>query len=163
MRAITLHAPWAWAIAHGPKRVENRTWKPPSALLGQRIAIHAGRGLGTVGERESCILALLNTGIDPPDEWPQSRVLCTARLQGWIALDGSFSSEVVRYAYDSEWFCGPVGWVLEAVQAVPGEPSCGGERGLWAYRPPPAAASNRRQDSTEAIRRAGRGDICTRR
>lgn len=161
MKAITLHAPWAWAIAHGPKRVENRTWKPPPALLGQRIAIHAGKNLGTIPERASCILALLDAGVDPPEEWPQSRVLCTARLQGWIALGGSFSSEVVRYACDSEWFCGPVGWVFEAVQAEAGELACGGARGLWDYELPAAAASHRWADTTDPIRRAGRGDICT--
>jgi hypothetical protein len=158
VKALTLHAPWAWAIAYGPKRVENRTWKPPAALLGQRIAIHAGAGLGTVAERESCILTLLNAGIDPPDEWPRSRVLCTVRLQGWIALDGLFSSEVVRHAYDSEWFCGPIGWVLEAVQAVPVEESCSGARGLWDYEPPSAATSRRREATQDTLRRAVRGD-----
>ena len=42
MQAITLKHPWAFAIARLGKRVENRTWKPPNRLLGQRIAIHGG-------------------------------------------------------------------------------------------------------------------------
>ena len=42
MKAITLIQPWSWAVAHGGKRVENRSWFPPKAMLGQRVAIHAG-------------------------------------------------------------------------------------------------------------------------
>ncbi|MGH3658983.1 MAG: hypothetical protein ACRDUA_20195, partial [Micromonosporaceae bacterium] len=35
--------PWATLIfAHG-KDVENRVWTPPDGVVGQRIAIHAGR------------------------------------------------------------------------------------------------------------------------
>jgi len=41
MRALTIHQPWAAAIARGYKRVENRAWKPPKGL--SRILIHAGR------------------------------------------------------------------------------------------------------------------------
>jgi hypothetical protein len=41
MKAITVKQPWAWAIAHGGKDVENRTWG-----TGYRgpLAIHAGAG-----------------------------------------------------------------------------------------------------------------------
>jgi hypothetical protein len=31
---------------HLDKRIENRTWKPPQKLIGQRIAIHAGKSIG---------------------------------------------------------------------------------------------------------------------
>ena len=43
MRGLTLHQPWAWAIAHAGKNVENRTWAPPAYMIGERIAIHAGK------------------------------------------------------------------------------------------------------------------------
>lgn len=45
MKALTLHAPWAWAICYLGKNVENRTWMPPADIIGQRIAIHAGSAL----------------------------------------------------------------------------------------------------------------------
>lgn len=41
-RALTVRQPWAGAIAHQQKRVENRTWKLPAKHLGARILIHAG-------------------------------------------------------------------------------------------------------------------------
>lgn len=37
---MTLWQPWAWAMCHG-KEVENRTWWPPSKVLGKLVAIHA--------------------------------------------------------------------------------------------------------------------------
>lgn len=43
MKALTLTCPWGPAIAHWDKRVENRTWSPPESLIGQRLAIHAGK------------------------------------------------------------------------------------------------------------------------
>ncbi|HEY6117669.1 MAG TPA: hypothetical protein VI172_17075 [Candidatus Dormibacteraeota bacterium] len=42
LRALTIRQPWAGAIAHQTKRVENRTWKLPAKHEGARILIHAG-------------------------------------------------------------------------------------------------------------------------
>lgn len=41
MRALTVKQPWAGAIVHQTKRIENRTWKLPAAHIGTRILIHA--------------------------------------------------------------------------------------------------------------------------
>ncbi len=43
MYAITLHQPWASLITLGVKTVETRSWPAPERLLGQTIAIHAGK------------------------------------------------------------------------------------------------------------------------
>ena len=43
MYAITLWQPWAQLVADGAKHYETRSWKPPQRLIGQRIAIHAGK------------------------------------------------------------------------------------------------------------------------
>ena len=45
MKALTIRQPWAGAIVHQTKRVENRTWKLPAAHHGARILIHAGAQL----------------------------------------------------------------------------------------------------------------------
>lgn len=42
MRALTIRQPWADAITHGTKRIENRTWPIPTKHLGTRILIHSG-------------------------------------------------------------------------------------------------------------------------
>jgi hypothetical protein len=44
MRAITVRQPWAWAIVHGGKDVENRTRNIAGAYRGP-VAIHAGKTL----------------------------------------------------------------------------------------------------------------------
>lgn len=41
MRALTVRQPWAWAIVHGGKDVENRTRNVAGAYRGP-VAIHAG-------------------------------------------------------------------------------------------------------------------------
>lgn len=43
MKAISLWQPWASLIAIGAKPFETRSWAPPKALIGQRIAIHAAK------------------------------------------------------------------------------------------------------------------------
>ncbi len=43
MYAITLHQPWATLIVLGFKTVETRSWPAPERLVGQTIAIHAGK------------------------------------------------------------------------------------------------------------------------
>lgn len=53
--ALTVRQPWAWAIAHGPKDVENRTggvgrWR---RLAGCQLLIHAGAGWSDRGARDA--------------------------------------------------------------------------------------------------------------
>ena len=43
VRALTVRQPWAWAIVHGGKDVENRTRNIAGAYRGP-VAIHAGKG-----------------------------------------------------------------------------------------------------------------------
>ena len=43
MQAITLYQPWASLIAVGVKDKETRGRRPPSYLLGERLAIHAAK------------------------------------------------------------------------------------------------------------------------
>jgi hypothetical protein len=43
VKAITLHQPWASLVALGVKTVETRSWPAPLPMLGQPLAIHAGR------------------------------------------------------------------------------------------------------------------------
>lgn len=42
MKALTIRQPWAGAIVHQTKRIENRSWELPTAHVGTRILIHAG-------------------------------------------------------------------------------------------------------------------------
>ena len=46
MKVLTLWPEWAWAICHLGKRIENRTWEPPTSIIGRSLAIHAGASIG---------------------------------------------------------------------------------------------------------------------
>lgn len=46
MKALTIWQPWASLIIAGAKPYEFRSWRPPAAMIGQRIVIHAaGRAI----------------------------------------------------------------------------------------------------------------------
>ena len=45
MKALTVRQPWATLIALGVKTIKTRSWRAPQALIGQRLAIHAGKAL----------------------------------------------------------------------------------------------------------------------
>jgi hypothetical protein len=85
MMAITVQQPWAWAIIHGGKNVENRTniaaWR---RLTGQRIAIHAGarwshRGQATLA-RAASIGDLTGTPPVGRDGYPTGVVIGTVHI-----------------------------------------------------------------------------------
>jgi hypothetical protein len=114
MKALTLWQPWAWAIAHAGKRIENRSWSPPDWIIAQRLAIHAGQTI----ERDS-VLAL---GA-PQDQLVTGAVVAVVTVKGWIAKP--------RSAEQARWFSGPKGWVLDDVVALPNPVPCNGARRLW--------------------------------
>ncbi|WOD37388.1 hypothetical protein [Nodosilinea sp. E11] len=115
LKAITLHRPWAYAIAHLGKRVENRGWACPLAP-GSLIAIHAGKKY----DKQAADWIRQTLGQDCPpdgDEHPTG-IVAIARFVGNVT------------ASDSPWFVGPIGWQLTEVVAIDPVP-CSGQQGLW--------------------------------
>ena len=136
MKALTLHAPWAFAVAHLGKRVENRTWQPPESLIGQRIAIHAG---GPVNWRRAMWCNVFSAarvaGLSIEEIQTKMRgvnvhtgggfdycfrVVCTARVAGIVPPDEDLPWHVI----------GQYGWLLDDVQLV-SSPVMSGRLGLW--------------------------------
>lgn len=52
MKALSIRQPWAWAILHAGKNVENRSWKRPWAPEGL-ILLHASGGCTEVEYQEA--------------------------------------------------------------------------------------------------------------
>lgn len=117
MRAVTIRQPWASHIAHGEKRVENRSWTPkaPGDLL-----IHAGAAY----ERTAPDLG------DLPDI--RGAVIAVAEVTGWHLADGRC--------------CPPWGfpdvyhWQLANVRALPEPVPAKGLQKLWRPAPKLIAA-----------------------
>lgn len=118
MKAITLIRPWDQAVVRADigKDIENRTWKPWRSLIGQRIAIHAGRKFDRQGQR---FIQQASGIFLPEDDCPSGVIVGTAVL-----------AEVVEFS-GSKWFFGPLGWRLRSVVQLPEPVPCKGAQGLW--------------------------------
>lgn len=138
MKAITIKQPWLWCITDDTKRVENRTWKPPYELIGQRIALHASGTRdhqGWVAAKDIC------PHLPPFDNMPLGAIVATARLVGYVVVEQKpnsvermieASKDAVYYDHRADpWFFGPVGWLLDDVQKLPQPLACKGKLGVW--------------------------------
>lgn len=113
LNAITLHRPWAYAVAHLDKRIENRGWPCPLPV-GSLIAIHAGRRF----DFESAEKIRARGYECPEHEQHPMGIVAMARFMGNVSSS------------NSHWFIGPIGWELSDVVAIPPVP-CKGKQGLW--------------------------------
>ena len=117
LMALTLRQPWATAIRDLGKRVENRTWRPPAHMLGQTIAIHAGK---TFDEPGADWIAARTGRMTTATNVPIGAVIALARIRSVITEGSS----------DDFWFSGPYGWHFENVIRLEPVP-CPGRRQLW--------------------------------
>jgi activating signal cointegrator 1 len=149
VKALTLHQPWASAIALGVKKHETRSWAPPAAMIGQRIAIHAGRGStlsrnGLVIWLEEAALWghsgwLVEAGAwDPvqaaatPDGLPRGVVLCTAVVREVIRTEVA-EKEVGDLDYElGDYSHGRYAWRLTQVRRLAEPVPLRGMQGLFS-------------------------------
>jgi len=135
MKALTLWRPWPWAIFWPrpglAKDVENRTWPPPQSVIGQQIAIHAGKRYDE--ESAEDIAFLLDLEELPPESMDEGII-------GLATLDRVVSggrcgmgpaSPPGDPAIRSMWYHGPYGWVLRDCIRLPHPIPCRGSQGLW--------------------------------
>ena len=102
-KALSVRQPWAWAIIHAGKDIENRSWQAVNHGLTKRgrIAIHASKGV-TCHEYEDARVFMAGLDVECP---PAAEL-----LRGGII--GSVEVVDVVQESDSEWFFGPRGLVL---------------------------------------------------
>ena len=103
IKALSVRQPWAWAIIHAGKDVENRSWQAVNHGLNQRgpIAIHAS-GAMTKADYEAARDFMATIGVacpDPADLW-------RGGIVGEVEI-----VDVVKQS-ESPWFFGPRGLIL---------------------------------------------------
>ncbi len=109
MKMLTVKQPWAWAILHAGKDIENRTWAPKYR---GPLAIHAGAAY-MKNQR-------LPPGIREPEDLLFSAILGVVDLVDVV--------ETSR----SKWFGGDAyGWVLKNPRPLAKPLPCKGRLGLW--------------------------------
>lgn len=102
LKALSIKQPWAYAILHLGKDIENRTWH--TNYMGD-LLVHASK---TVDEDA---LARLRVH---PDELALGAVIGIVRMTG------------CTHKSDSKWFEGPWGFTLENPRAFPEPVPCRG-------------------------------------
>lgn len=122
MLGLSLYQPWAYAVTHLGKRVENRPWAPWARVIGQTIALHATKARVDEHAAAAFIANLIHT-LPPLDSLPRGAIVGTARVAGYVTRS------------DDPWFFGPFGWVLEDVTALAEPIPCRGMQGLWPVPP----------------------------
>jgi len=121
MKALTIRQPWAGAIAHQTKRVENRTWKLPAKHHGARILVHAGA---------------------KPDKWA---IVYGPHLDVYSAVVAVATITGCHWSDDGTC-CGPWGqdgvyhWTLADVVALDQPVTATGALSFWTPKPEVLAA-----------------------
>lgn len=95
--AVSVRAPWSWALCSGYKPLENRKQAPP--LKGEParwLAVHAGLQTDPHAMR----VLEQEIGVEIP--------MVTSAVVGAILVDGAVTES------ESPWFMGPVGWTVAA-------------------------------------------------
>lgn len=128
--AISIRQPWAWAIIHMGKDIENRAPRAASNMkngIGQRVAIHAAKTLLRIDyERAAKFMAAIPFpgAIVPPAPLDLPR----GCLIGEVTI-----TEIVRKS-TSPWWMGPRGLVLADPVAYPAPLITEGALGLFEWR-----------------------------
>jgi hypothetical protein len=108
MKVLSVRQPWAWALIHAGKDIENRTW--PTKYRGP-VAIHASKGM-TRKEFDAAKYYMLEIGVPRvpnPDELEFGQII------GIVDIVDLVSEEELPI---SEWFEGPWGWVVQNPRQV---------------------------------------------
>lgn len=79
-KALTIRQPWAWAIIHAGKDVENRDWsdRSPNIHFRGRVCVHAAKGMSR-GEYEEARQYMAKRGVicPLPDQLMRSGIIGT--------------------------------------------------------------------------------------
>lgn len=141
MKALTVQNPWAWAIIHGGKNIENRTqlWRYRGPL-----AIHAGARWSASGLASPLVLRAFTSQRRPRprtagSESTMRRDLAAAAIIGVVGLVDCHPDsgccrpwgESVYREYGGRRRSAVAHLVLEDPRALPEPIPCRGALGLW--------------------------------
>ena len=129
MKALTLWRPWPVAMfflkPEYQKDVENRTWKPPDWIIGERIAIHAGnKRIDVFDQWLDIIKPTPLEAFQLLSEW--NRLSDIRGIIGTAIVDGWSKNSKSRWAE-----AGMIHWNMVDRRPLPKPIYCKGARLLW--------------------------------
>jgi len=126
LHALTIQQPWAHAILHLGKRVENRTWAWSKGIGGD-LAIHAGKAHDRHGDG-----FIHGLGLALPADMPHGAIIGVVTLVGVHHASRCIHEEGEHNRHCSRWATG-MQYHWELVNPRPVEPvPCRGALGVWA-------------------------------
>ena len=138
MKALSIRQPWAWAILHAGKRIENRDWR--ACHYRGPFLIHASKGC-TELEYASAAIWMHEQHLATPIDWrldrqhpdtPKIQALSTLSRGGIVGIctlvdvilpGGVYASRCYpqdpAHRTESPWYTGSLGLVLDNVRPLP--------------------------------------------
>jgi hypothetical protein len=140
MKALSLKQPWAWAVLHAGKNIENRRWQ--SDYRGPFwVAASAQVTRGYFDEAKAIIERLAPGAHVPPlDELPRGCIIGRARLVDVIHPGGASGHHPWRPGshklHPARWhFLDQYGFVIEEERALDKPVECKGLQRWWTVPP----------------------------
>jgi hypothetical protein len=129
LRGLTLHQPWNWAVINAGKPVENRVQRPPTWLIGQWFALHAGLTYDATGAE--FIRRAFGLQVPEQRDIPSGAITAVAKLGGaYQLINGKVIGE--RQPKNvTPWAVGPWCWEIADLVVMPEPIPIRGMQGLW--------------------------------
>ena len=111
--ALSIRQPWAWAIIHAGKDIENREW--PTRFRGP-VCIHASKGM--TRDEYNCFIRTIHT-VSLTRPFPTGTMVPAMPDLERGGIIGVAEIVDCVQSSDSPWFFGRYGFVLRNARAVP--------------------------------------------
>ena len=119
-RVLSIQQPWAWAVARGRKKIENRSWTTPHR---GDVYIHASTKL----DRDALKWLASTAGVRPPKEFTFSAIIAVATIADVVTGRDARKFKL--------WFFGPYGFVLKNIRSLRRPVRTKGRLGLFRASP----------------------------
>jgi hypothetical protein len=144
MKAITIRQPWAWAVIHAGKNIENRDWKPYEDYRGL-LLIHAGLSKDDLVSGTNWITRHTDIEVPTPEELVFGAIIGAVDLTDCLFNNRRQQREV--WGQRESWYH----WELSNPRPFLQPIKCSGKHKLWTPSAETIAASWRQLGLTVSI------------
>lgn len=95
--AISIRQPWAWAILHAGKDVENRTWPLPKKYLNTPVLIHAGKTVDEDAVDFLACIGMIQCGRPMPDTYPKGGIVGALIFSGTVSTNSKWAEDDLNH------------------------------------------------------------------